>query len=139
MGKPDVLTRPRIGKDQIELLARKADNFLNSTFCNIPSVQQMEESDFLEINPEDARGRSIQDGDLVQVSNGRGTLVLKAKVTDTVQPGVVAARLNWARLREDKININVLTSEKLTDMGNSATFYSVLVEVEPFCADRPNK
>jgi hypothetical protein len=24
----------------------------------------------------------------------------------------------------------VLTSEKLTDMGNSATFYSVLVEVE---------
>jgi hypothetical protein len=27
-------------------------------------------------------------------------------------------------------NINTLTSEKLTDMGNSATFYSVLVEVE---------
>ena len=29
-------------------------------------------------------------------------------------------------------NINVLTSEKLTDLGNSATFYSVLVEVELF-------
>jgi hypothetical protein len=27
-------------------------------------------------------------------------------------------------------SINSLTSEKLTDMGNSATFYSVLVEVE---------
>jgi hypothetical protein len=25
----------------------------------------------------------------------------------------------------------VLTSEKLSDLGNSATFYSVLVEVEP--------
>jgi hypothetical protein len=28
----------------------------------------------------------------------------------------------------------VLTSEKLTDMGNAATFYSVCVEVEPFQA-----
>jgi hypothetical protein len=29
----------------------------------------------------------------------------------------------------------VLTSEKLTDMGNSATFYSVLVEVGLFQPD----
>jgi len=36
----------------------------------------------------------------------------------------------WAKLEAGKRNINVLTSEKLTDMGNSATFYSVLVEVE---------
>jgi hypothetical protein len=27
-------------------------------------------------------------------------------------------------------NINVLTAEKLSGLGNSATFYSVLVEVE---------
>ena len=26
--------------------------------------------------------------------------------------------------------VTALTSEKLTDMGNSATFYSVLIEVE---------
>jgi len=38
--------------------------------------------------------------------------------------------LNWAKLSPGFRNINVLTSEKLTDMGNSATFYSVLVEVE---------
>src|SRR4029077_8735423 len=28
----------------LELLARKADNFLNSTFSNVPSVQEMEET-----------------------------------------------------------------------------------------------
>jgi hypothetical protein len=38
-------------------------------------------------------------------------------------------------LSEGGKNINVLTSEKLTDMGNSATFYSVLVEVERFRAE----
>jgi hypothetical protein len=45
-------------------------------------------------------------------------------------PGVVYAKLNWAKFTPGGRNINVLTSEKLTDMGNSATFYSVLVEVE---------
>jgi len=33
-------------------------------------------------------------------------------------------------LSEQGININVLTSDRLTDMGESATFYSVLVQVE---------
>ena len=51
-------------------------------------------------------------------------------VNGAVQPGVVAATLNWAKLSPDGNNVNVLTSEKLTDMGNSATLYSVLVEVE---------
>jgi len=44
--------------------------------------------------------------------------------------GVVYAKLNWAKFTPGGRNINVLTSEKLSDMGNSATFYSVLVEVE---------
>src|SRR5579864_4737485 len=33
----------------LELLARKADNFLNTTFSNVPSVQEMEEPGLLEI------------------------------------------------------------------------------------------
>ena len=115
----------------LELLARKADNFLNSTFSNIPVIQQMEEVDLLEISPEDAELRGIEDGDAVRVANDRGEINLTARINGTVQPGVVAARLNWARFGPGNRNINVLTSEKLTDMGNSATFYSVLVEVEP--------
>ncbi|HEX3320450.1 MAG TPA: molybdopterin-dependent oxidoreductase [Terriglobales bacterium] len=135
---PPLESRAGSGRElyPLELLARKADNFLNSTFCNISSVQEMEQTDLLEIHSVDARARSIQDGDQVRVFNGRGSIALIARVNDAVQPGVVAARLNWARLRNEKININVLTSEKLTDMGNSATFYSVLVEVEPIHAVR---
>ena len=44
--------------------------------------------------------------------------------------GVVGARLGWAKLSENGININVLTSARLTDLGGGATFYSTLVEVE---------
>ena len=114
----------------LELLARKADNFLNSSFCNVPSVQKMEEVGWLEMNAADALARGIQNGDRVRVFNQRGDILLNARVNGTVARGVVAALLSWAKLSATKRNINVLTSEKLTDMGNSATFYSVLVEVE---------
>jgi anaerobic selenocysteine-containing dehydrogenase len=117
-------------KFPLELLARKADNFLNSTFCNGPSTQQMEETNLLELNSADARARGIGDGDTVRVYNHRGEIFLQARVDGAVQPGVVGARLNWAKLTPGLRNINVLTSEKLSDLGNSATFYSVLVEVE---------
>lgn len=116
----------------LELLARKADNFLNSTFTNVPSVQSMEETGLLEISRPDAEPRGIRDGDTVRVFNRRGEIQLKARVDGKVPPGVVAAKLNWAKLTPGSRNINVLTSEKLSDMGNSATFYSVLVEVELF-------
>jgi molybdopterin guanine dinucleotide-containing S/N-oxide reductase-like protein len=114
----------------LELLARKSDNFLNSTFSNLPSVQEMEEPGLLEISAADARARGIADGDKVRVFNRRGDIVLQARVDGKVQPGVVSASLNWAKLTPGFQSINTLTSEKLTDMGNSATFYSVLVEVE---------
>jgi anaerobic selenocysteine-containing dehydrogenase len=114
----------------LELLARKADNFLNTTFANLPSVQEMEEAGLLEISSGDARVRGISDGDRVRVFNRRGDILLRARVDGKVQPGVVSATLNWVKMTPGFQSINSLTSEKLTDMGNSATFYSVLVEVE---------
>jgi molybdopterin guanine dinucleotide-containing S/N-oxide reductase-like protein len=115
----------------LELLARKPDNHLNSTFSNLPTVRQMEPGmGDLEMHPVDAQARGIRSGDNVRVFNLRGEIVLQARVNGSVASGVVAARLDWARFGPGNRNINVLTSEKLTDMGNAATFYSVSVEVE---------
>jgi molybdopterin guanine dinucleotide-containing S/N-oxide reductase-like protein len=117
-------------KFPLELLARKSDNFLNSSFCNLESLQPLEQPELLEIHAEDAAARSIRDGDRVRVFNQRGEIVLTARVNGAVPRGVVAARLNWAKLTPGGRNINVLTSERLTDIGAAATFYSVLAEVE---------
>jgi molybdopterin guanine dinucleotide-containing S/N-oxide reductase-like protein len=115
----------------LELLARKPDNHLNSTFANVGSVRQMESSlGILEMHATDAQARGIRDGDSIRAFNSRGEIVLRARVNGSVPPGVVAAALDWARFGPGARNINVLTSEKLTDMGNAATFYSVCVEVE---------
>ena len=91
----------------------------------------MERPDLLEIHTKDAEKRGIREGDWVRVFNGRGEVRLRAHVNGSVQPGVVAARLNWARLAPDGKSINILTNETLTDIGGGPTFYSCLVEVEP--------
>jgi len=119
----------------LELLARKPDNHLNSTFANVASVRALEPlMGVLEMHASDAKTRNIRDGDQVRAFNGRGEAVLRAQLNGSVAPGVVAARLDWARFDPSSRNINALTSEKLTDMGNAATFYSVCVEVELFRA-----
>ncbi len=118
-------------KFPLELLARKSDNYMNSTFANLPGHRKMEArtSQRIEIHPTDAESRGVAEGELVRVFNDRGSLDLTAMLNASLPPGVVAARLDWAKLHPDGANINALTSERLTDIGRGATFYSTLVEV----------
>ena len=115
----------------LEFLSRKSDNYMNSTFANLDGHRRMEarKSQCLEMHPLDAKARGISDGDEVRVWNDRGSIRLTALVDGSVPAGVVAARLDWAKLHRDGSNVNALTSERLTDLGKAATFYSVLVEV----------
>ncbi len=118
-------------KYPLEFLPRKADNYMNSTFANLDGHRKMEArtAQKLEIHPVDAQARGIADGDTVRIFNDRGSLTLTALVNGSVPHGVVAARLDWAKLHPESNNVNALTSERLTDLGRAATFYSTLVEV----------
>ena len=118
-------------KYPLELLGRKSDNYMNSTFANLPGHRKMETrtSQKIEMHPTDAQSRGVADGERVRVFNDRGSLELTAMLNASLPAGVVAARLDWAKLHADGTNINALTSERLTDIGGGATFYSVLVEV----------
>jgi anaerobic selenocysteine-containing dehydrogenase len=115
----------------LEMLARKADNFLNSSFCNHNSHRPLENGriGILEITQADAEPRQIREGDTVEVFNQRGSMRLVARVADSIRPGLVCARLDWAKLSNGGVNVNVLTSDRLTDMGGGPAFYSALVEV----------
>jgi anaerobic selenocysteine-containing dehydrogenase len=123
-------TAAKSGEYPLEFLPRKADNYMNSTFANIPLHQRMEAktAGVLEMHPLDATARGLATGDAVEVFNGRGTIELAVRVGTSVPQGVVASRLDWNKL-SGGTNVNALTSETLTDMGGGATFYSTLVEV----------
>jgi anaerobic selenocysteine-containing dehydrogenase len=115
----------------LEFLPRKADNYMNSTFPNLSGHRAMESTynGVLEIHADDAAPRGIADGDSVDVFNDRGSLALRAHVNGAVRPGVVAARLDWNKLSASGHNVNLLTSQRLNDLGGGPVFYSVLVDV----------
>jgi anaerobic selenocysteine-containing dehydrogenase len=68
----------------------------------------------------------------VRVFNDRGSLELRARVSDRARPGVVVAlSVWWKKLTRDGKNANELTrSDVLTDLGHAPLFYDCLVEVE---------
>ena len=115
----------------LEFLSRKADNYMNTTFANLDGHRRMEArtSQRLEMHPTDATARGIVAGDEVRIWNDRGELRLTAMLNASLPAGVVAGKLDWAKLSEGGANVNALTSERLTDIGAGATFYSTLVEV----------
>ncbi len=129
VGHPE--SHGELARFPLEFLSRKADSYMNSTFANLPGHQAMERrtAGVLEMHATDAAARGITTGDALQVWNARGCIELVARVGDTVASGVVAARLDWAKLSPEGGNVNALTSQQLTDLGGGATFYSVLVEV----------
>ena len=116
----------------LAMISPPARNFLNSSFVNVQSLRATEGEPWLDIHPQDAAARGVSEGRYVRVFNDRGSLELRARVTDRARRGVVVAlSVWWKKLARDGKNANELTSsDTLTDLGRAPTFYDCLVEVE---------
>jgi anaerobic selenocysteine-containing dehydrogenase len=118
-------------KYPLALLSPKSHAFVNSSFANQTRQLNQEGEPFLEIHPEDAAAREIENGAIVRVYNERGSCKLRAVVTTRAREGVVISpSVWWNKLSSGKVNVNQLTSQNLSDMGGGATLYDALVEVE---------
>ena len=87
------------------------------------------------INPIDAATRDIHDGDLVRVWNERGELVIPARVTPRILPGVVDIPQGaWWKPDANGVDhggcINVLTSHRWTPLAFGSAQQTIMVEVE---------
>ncbi|RZI39884.1 molybdopterin oxidoreductase family protein [Herbaspirillum sp. HC18] len=127
-----VASNPVLGKKYpLSMISPPARNFLNSTFVNVQSLRDTEGEPHLDMHPDDAAARGIEDGTQVRIFNDRGSYVAKARVTDKARPGlVVGLSIWWKKFAADGKNANEVTSQRLTDMGKAPTFYDVLVQVE---------
>ena len=114
----------------LEFLPRKADNYMNTTFANLPGHQQMERktAGVLEMHRPTPRRGVSKTGERVGVERARPRDADRAR-------GRAVPRAWWRRgwtgrsWAADGANVNALTSERLTDIGGGATFYSTMVEV----------
>jgi anaerobic selenocysteine-containing dehydrogenase len=106
--------------------------FLNSSYSPLPHHGPPEGTPFVELDATDATARGIADGDEVVVRNDRARLVLPARITNRLRPGVAAIPFGWwATQHAGGTSANALTNDTLTDTGGGVAFSDTLVEVEP--------
>jgi formate dehydrogenase major subunit len=77
------------------------------------------DEDRLEIHPHDAETRGVNDGDWVGVASRAGETVLRANVTERVQPGVVYTTFHFP-----ESGANVITTEN-SDWATNCPEYKV--------------
>jgi formate dehydrogenase major subunit len=84
------------------------------------------EEDRLEIHPSDAETRGIREGDWVGIRSRAGETVLRAKVTERMQPGVVYTTFHFP-----ESGANVITTDNSDWATNCPEYKVTAVQVEP--------
>jgi len=104
--------------------------FLNSSFSQSELLRRRQGAATAMLAAADAAARGIRDGDAVRVESPRGAARFTARVTDATRPGVVVIEgIWWHRFQPGGLGVNVLTSDRVADLGGGPAFHSNLVEV----------
>jgi anaerobic selenocysteine-containing dehydrogenase len=121
--------------DELVLISAASNHFVSSSLASQPGLLKNAGTPFVEIHPSDAEARGIADGDEVVLENERGSVRLRAVVTDAVRAGVVASpKGRWAKLSGGR-NVNWTTSDELGDMAGQSTFHSTRVRLRRVTTD----
>jgi anaerobic selenocysteine-containing dehydrogenase len=102
----------------------------HTAYAGVASLRRREGKPCCVIHPAEAEKRGLADGARVRLYNDLGAIGLWLRVSDEVQPGV--ALVPGQRPDEEAISgtVNMLCSDRYTDMGEGATYQSTWLEVE---------
>jgi ferredoxin-nitrate reductase len=94
--------------------------------------QHISES-YVEINPWDASVRNITDNELVEISNERGSVRVKAKLSVDIKIGVVFMPMHWGMILNSDLNrVNNLTSNLIDPSSKEPDFKYSAVQVRKY-------
>ncbi|MCQ6265942.1 molybdopterin oxidoreductase family protein [Fictibacillus sp. WQ 8-8] len=127
---PTYIPLPADGDHPFLFVPGPNHNFLNSTFSNNDKHIQLEKTPQLHINSRDAAELDIENGEMVRIWNKRGECLLQASIGENVLSGVAVTQGLWADLPGTKQLVNVLTPDRVADMGGGATFFSGRISIE---------
>ena len=127
------LNDPLAKKYPLQLVTPHYKFRAHSQFHNLPWLRDLQTQAVI-INTLDAESRGIQQGDMVRVFNDRGEVMIPARVTERIMPGVVALEEGaWYDPDENGIDHggcpNVLT-KNVTSPAGAFAHNTALVQVK---------
>jgi len=120
---PLILTTGRI-RDQWHTMSKTG---------KVNKLKQHIKEAFLEINPEDAIERGIDENALVEIFNNRGNVRVKAKYSDDIKKGVVFLPMHWGKVLNSDLNrANNLTNNLIDPKSKEPDFKFSAVQVKAY-------
>ena len=113
----------------------RTQSAFRSQHLNIPGLLKLQDKPNILIHPEDAKKRSIENGDKVWLKTRRGKVPFYAKVTEKITEGVVEANMGGGGPLQPEdwkmANVNELTDFDNRDpISGFPVFKALLCEVE---------
>jgi anaerobic selenocysteine-containing dehydrogenase len=88
----------------------RVNAFTHSRFRDIAKLRKLAPEPLVEINTDSAKRMGIANGEMVNVISPKGSIKLRAKLTDDIHPKVVSLQHGWAGA-----NANILISDEELD------------------------
>jgi ferredoxin-nitrate reductase len=118
---PLILTTGRI-RDQWHTMSRTG---------KVNKLKQHMAEALLEIHPQDAEARGIKENDVVDVTNRRGNVRVKARLSTDIKRGVVFLPMHWGKILNSDLNrANNLTNNLVDPKSKEPDFKFSAVEVQ---------
>ena len=105
-------TNPQLAKEYtLKGTTRRTAEYVHTKLVNLPTAGRRYPDPLLMVHPADAGTRAIKTDDLVELKTARGKVLVKAKVTEDIAPGLVSIDFGWGNPTDKKPAVNLLTSD----------------------------
>ena len=101
----------------------------HTAFSGVDFLRRREGLPCCILHPDEADARGLMDGQRVRLFNDRGSVGLVLRVADEVQPGVVLVPGQRPDSETGSGTINILCSDRYTDLGEGATYQSTWLDI----------
>jgi anaerobic selenocysteine-containing dehydrogenase len=130
--RPDAEEERQRARWPLRLLTAPGYFQSHTAFSGVEFLRRREGPPFCLLHPEEAQKRGLRDGERVRLFNGNGAVGLVLKISDEVQPGVVLVPGQRPDPDAASGTVNMLVSDRFTDLGDGATYQSTFLEIAPW-------
>ncbi len=112
------------------LLSEHMRTRTHSQWWDVDYLKEYEPEPCVKISPADAEAKGIEDGDIVRIFNGRGTVTMKAYINPGLPEGMLAAPRAWQAEEFIDGHFASLPTNEFNQVAANFSFNDLAVDIE---------
>jgi anaerobic selenocysteine-containing dehydrogenase len=123
---------PAAKKYPLTLWSAHGHYAVQNAYSNAPYLREIDPEPTVKINPKDAAPRGIKTGDYVEVFNDRGSVVVRAVLSEGSRPGMLNIPRGFRSTQYKLGSLNAVTSDYINPFHANVGFFDTAVDVRKY-------